>query len=166
MYTITQLQNVPLYAIFFDLQKAFDTDKRPALWIMLAKLGCPDSFIYVVRQLHDDMMGCVTTSGTLSDQFDINTGLCIGTTALLHLLLIFYTGNYFILLLWCLHPFLYWRQAVQPQSTLGKIKSTSAFDSGTALCRWFCLLCIICIWHIADVTSHICHICGWTCLPC
>ena len=84
-------QNVPLYAIFFDLQKAFDTVNRAALWIMLAKLGCPDSFISVVRQLHDGMLGHVIISGTLSDPFEIKTGVKQGCVLAPLLFIIFYS---------------------------------------------------------------------------
>jgi len=34
-------QNVPLYAVFVDFTKAFDTVDRDALWRVLAKYGCP-----------------------------------------------------------------------------------------------------------------------------
>jgi len=59
------------YAAFFNLQKSFHTVNWAVLQIMLVKLGCPDSFITVVWQLHDEMADRVIISGTLSDPFEI-----------------------------------------------------------------------------------------------
>ena len=48
-------QQQPLMQIFWDLRKAFDKVPRPAMWLTLAKFGCPDRFINLIRALHDGM---------------------------------------------------------------------------------------------------------------
>ena len=46
------IQNVDLYIAFIDLKKAFDSvDRRPTLWKVLSKIGCPENFINLVRLL-------------------------------------------------------------------------------------------------------------------
>ncbi|CAM1296650.1 Uncharacterised protein r2_g596 [Pycnogonum litorale] len=35
-------QNMPLYTVFIDFTKAFDTVSRAGLWIILDKIGCPE----------------------------------------------------------------------------------------------------------------------------
>ena len=47
IFTIRQLQEkcieqqMPLYEVFVDLTKAFDTVNREALWVILGRIGCP-----------------------------------------------------------------------------------------------------------------------------
>jgi len=45
--------------IFWDLKKAFDKVPRPAMWAVLARCGCPEDFITLIRALHDGMVGRV-----------------------------------------------------------------------------------------------------------
>jgi hypothetical protein len=68
-------QNIPLYAVFIDLTKAFDTVSREALWKILLKLGCPTKFVNVLRQLQEGMQARVCSEGQLSDSFPINNGV-------------------------------------------------------------------------------------------
>ena len=49
-------QNHDLYCVFVKLTKVFDTVSRDGLWNILAKVGCPDKFIKMVKQFHDGMM--------------------------------------------------------------------------------------------------------------
>ena len=57
VFTVRQLQekcqeqNADLYMAFVDLTKAFDTVSREGLWKIMAKYGCPDKFISMVRKL-------------------------------------------------------------------------------------------------------------------
>ena len=46
-----------------------------ALWGCLARLGCSATFVYVTRQLHENMKGCVLHDGDQSEPFNINTGV-------------------------------------------------------------------------------------------
>ena len=43
-------QNNQLYTTLVDLSKAFDTISRDGLWKIMAKFGCPDIFITMVRR--------------------------------------------------------------------------------------------------------------------
>ena len=61
--------------MFWDLKKAFNKVPRPAMWAVLAKFGCPDHFIALVRSLHEGMVGWVYHHNTLSDPFPITGGL-------------------------------------------------------------------------------------------
>ena len=61
IYSLRQLQEKcreqqqPLFLVFVDLTKAFDSVYRPAMYLILAKLGCPEKFIKMIRLLHDGM---------------------------------------------------------------------------------------------------------------
>jgi len=55
----SQEQQQPLMFIFWDLKKAFDKVPRPVMWAVLARFGCPEDFITLIRGLHDDMVGRV-----------------------------------------------------------------------------------------------------------
>ena len=68
-------QNVPLYQVFVDLTKAFDTVNRQAMWKILAKLGCPEGFVRMIAELHRDMKGRVTVNGSLSEEIPIENGV-------------------------------------------------------------------------------------------
>lgn len=47
-----QEQYQDLYTTFVDLTKAFDTVSREGPWRIMAKFGCPDRFITIIRQFH------------------------------------------------------------------------------------------------------------------
>ena len=68
-------QQQPLMQIFWDLRKAFDKVPRPAMWLTLAKFGCPDRFMNLIRVLHDGMTARVIQQGNVSETFEINGGL-------------------------------------------------------------------------------------------
>ena len=68
-------QNVDLYMTFIDLTKAFDTVSREGLWKIMAKFGCPDKFIAMVRWFHDGMLARVQNDGEFSDPFPVTNGV-------------------------------------------------------------------------------------------
>ena len=68
-------QHVPLYVTFVDLTKAFDTVSREGLWRIMAKFGCPNTFIEMVRQLHDGMLARVQDQGSYSEPFQVTNGV-------------------------------------------------------------------------------------------
>lgn len=70
-----QEQNVDLYSTYVDLTKAFDTVSRDGLWRIMAKYGCPDKFITIVRQLHDGMLARVQENGEASEPFQVTNGV-------------------------------------------------------------------------------------------
>lgn len=57
---------------FIDLTKVFDSVNRQALWLVLAKTGCPDKYIL----LHDNMLATVLSGGEKeSVPFKVHTGV-------------------------------------------------------------------------------------------
>jgi len=70
-----QEQNTDLYTTFVDLTKAFDTVSREGLWKIMAKYGCPEKFITMVRQFHDGMQACVQDNGVSSNPFAVTNGV-------------------------------------------------------------------------------------------
>ena len=60
--------------VFIDLTKAFDSVNRTGLWKLLAKVGCPDTCVDVIRSFHDGMMARVQDQGTESDAFTVSNG--------------------------------------------------------------------------------------------
>ena len=70
-----QEQHCDLYTAFIDLTKAFHTVSRVGLWKILAKYGCPQKFITIVKQLHDGMQARVQDDGELSEMFPVSNGV-------------------------------------------------------------------------------------------
>uniref|UniRef100_K7EZK3 Reverse transcriptase domain-containing protein n=1 Tax=Pelodiscus sinensis TaxID=13735 RepID=K7EZK3_PELSI len=70
-----QEQNVQLYTVFVDLTKAFDSVSREGLWKIMAKFGCPDTFIEMVKQFHDGMLARVQDHGNYSEPFTVTNGV-------------------------------------------------------------------------------------------
>ena len=68
-------QNMPLYAVFIDFSKAFDTVSREGLWQVLRKFGCPDKFINLTASLHDGMQAHVSYGNAQSKDFAVSTGV-------------------------------------------------------------------------------------------
>ena len=68
-------QHQDLYTTFVDLTKAFDTVSRAGLWKIMAKYGCPDKFIALVRQFHDGMLVRVTDDGDSSEPIAVTKGV-------------------------------------------------------------------------------------------
>ena len=66
-------QNQDLYIVFVDLTKAFDSVGRKGLWILLAKVGCPEK-INIVRSFRDGMVGRFINEGFISDPFLVKNG--------------------------------------------------------------------------------------------
>ena len=80
IFCLRQLQEkarehqTPLYMVFVDLTKAFDTVPRSALWIILEKLGVPPKMLSVIRSLHEGMLAQVVHCGKVSDAFKVENG--------------------------------------------------------------------------------------------
>ena len=68
-------QRVPLYQVFVDLTKAFDTVNRDALWTILRKIGCPPTFVNLVKQLYRNMKARFAFNGTLSQEIAVDNGV-------------------------------------------------------------------------------------------
>ena len=70
-----QEQNTDLYSIYVDLTKAFDTVSRDGLWRIMAKYGCSQKFITIVRQFHDGMHARVQDNRESSVAFPVTNGV-------------------------------------------------------------------------------------------
>ena len=68
-------QNMPLYVVFVDFSKAFDTVSRVGLWQVLQKFGCTAKFISIIEALHTGMQANVAMSGSVSSDFAVSNGV-------------------------------------------------------------------------------------------
>ena len=68
-------QDRPLYIVFVDFTKAFDTVGRTGLWQLLRKYGCPKKLITMIENLHTGIMVNVRNGGEVSDTFAITNGV-------------------------------------------------------------------------------------------
>ena len=81
IFSIRQLQEkcreqrMPLYMVFIDLTKAFDLVSRDGLFRILDLVGCPPKLLRFVRSFHDGMKGVVEFDGSVSDEFNITSGV-------------------------------------------------------------------------------------------
>ncbi|XP_047488146.1 uncharacterized protein LOC125038649 [Penaeus chinensis] len=82
-------QNIGLYVTFVDLTKALDTVSRKSLWEIMKRLGCPQKFLSMVIQLHEDQRGQV--SNDLSKLFPISNGVKQGCVLAPTLFTIFFS---------------------------------------------------------------------------
>ena len=70
-----QEQHQDLFTTFVNLTKAFDTVSRDGLWKIMAKFGCPSTFISMIRQFHEGMTAHVNDNGETSRDFPVNNGV-------------------------------------------------------------------------------------------
>ena len=56
-------KNTPMYAVFVDFTKAFDSVDRELLWEVLAHQGVPSKSLNALQNLHRNMEGCVSYGG-------------------------------------------------------------------------------------------------------
>ena len=81
IFTLRQLQEKameqrqPLYVVFVDFSKAFDTVDRQTLWKVLEIYGCPERLVRMIRLFHDGMTGKVSIGGSNSETFNVNHGV-------------------------------------------------------------------------------------------
>ena len=65
----------PLYTVFIDFQKAFDSLDRSVLWKLMAHYGIPKKFITIIMNTYTGMRSRILHDGQLTDPFDITTGV-------------------------------------------------------------------------------------------
>ena len=68
-------QRQPLYIVFIDFTKAFDTIDRTTLWKILEIYGCPEKLVNIIKQFHCEMKAQVSVGGAPSDAFEVNHGV-------------------------------------------------------------------------------------------
>ena len=69
-----------LFILFIDLQKAYDSVPRQALWQVLQKCGVPPAMLHIIRPFHDGMHAEVILGNTVRDSFEVRNGLRQGCT--------------------------------------------------------------------------------------
>ena len=70
-----QEQHTDLYSTYVDLTKAFDTVSREGLWRIMAKYGCLQKFMAIVRQLHGSMLARVQDNGETTAPFSVSNAV-------------------------------------------------------------------------------------------
>ncbi|BHF60328.1 hypothetical protein SprV_0100329200 [Sparganum proliferum] len=70
-----QKMRVHLETTFVDLRKALNTMNRKGLWEIMRKLGFPERFTQMVRQLHNGMVARATDNGGVSEAFAVTNGV-------------------------------------------------------------------------------------------
>ena len=81
IFSLRQLQEKcrekqrPLYIAFIDLTKAFDVDSRDGLFKALPKIGCQPILRSMVRSFHDNKQATIQYDGSLSEPFEIKSGV-------------------------------------------------------------------------------------------
>jgi len=66
-------QDRPLYIVFVDFSKVFDTVGRTGLWQLLRKYGCPEKFTTMIEILHTGIIANVSVGGEVSVSFTVTT---------------------------------------------------------------------------------------------
>ncbi|KAK2160295.1 hypothetical protein NP493_1657g00052 [Ridgeia piscesae] len=67
-------QDRPLYMVFVDFSKAFDTVGRTELWQLMRKYGCPEKFPTIIEALLTGMMAKVSVRGEVSESLSVTNG--------------------------------------------------------------------------------------------
>lgn len=65
-------QNQPLYMIFVDFSKAFDTADRETLWKVLKLYGCFEKVVHTTTLFHERITGAVRITGDTGEALTIN----------------------------------------------------------------------------------------------
>lgn len=68
-------QNQPLYIVFIDFTKAFDSVSRSELWCVLRKYGCTNKFLNLIKSIHTGMRATVSLHNSNSDEFEVSNGV-------------------------------------------------------------------------------------------
>lgn len=82
--------NTPLYLLFVDFERAFDTISRNSMWSALTYKGIPDKIVIMIRELYRDAQCRVRFNGNESRSFVPGTGVrqgCVLSPTLFLLLL-------------------------------------------------------------------------------
>ena len=69
-----------LFILFVDLQKAYDSVPRQALWCVLEKYGVPPTMLSVIRSFHEGMTAVVRVVDDITDDIEVTNGLRQGCT--------------------------------------------------------------------------------------
>ena len=65
----------PLYTVFVDFQKAFDSVDRDVIWRLMYHYGLPPKFVTIIQQMYEDATCQVIHDGKLTEPFTVQTGV-------------------------------------------------------------------------------------------
>ncbi|CAF3293547.1 unnamed protein product [Rotaria sp. Silwood2] len=65
----------PIYALFVDLEKAYDRVPRNILWNVLKEYDIQDQLLSAIQSLYKNCQSCVRINGSKSDNFQVQVGL-------------------------------------------------------------------------------------------
>ena len=71
----SQEWNSPLYAVFVDFEKAFDSLHRDSLWKILRNYGIPQKLVKVIQSLYENFECRVIHNNLLTEPFWVKTGV-------------------------------------------------------------------------------------------
>ena len=72
---VARAKHVPLYALFVDLMKAYDSVSRAGMWQIMQRKGVPDHLVVLVQQFYESKQAQVFAEGVLSEAFELTAGL-------------------------------------------------------------------------------------------
>ena len=81
VFTMRQLveksweHSAKLFVTFIDLQKAYDSVPRNAMWMALRKLGVPDSIVSLIGSFHQGMTATIQLDGEILKEINVENGL-------------------------------------------------------------------------------------------
>lgn len=67
--------NSPLYLLFIDFERAFDSLNRNEMWTILASYGIPEKLLNIIKSLYRDTRCQVIHRGKPGRQFRVETGV-------------------------------------------------------------------------------------------
>ena len=67
--------NIPLYMVFIDFNKAFDSVRHTALWEITKKMGVNGQIIRLIQKLYQNQEAVVRVESELSKRFNIKKGV-------------------------------------------------------------------------------------------
>ena len=65
----------PLYAVFVDFLKAFDSVDQNVIWRLMHHYGFPPKFINIIQQMYEDATCQVIHEGELMETFSVKSGV-------------------------------------------------------------------------------------------
>ena len=65
----------PLYSVFIDFQKAFDSVDREVIWKLMHHYGFPPKFVTIIQQLYENATCQIIHDGKLTEPFTVRTGV-------------------------------------------------------------------------------------------
>ena len=69
---------LPLTVTFVDFKKAFDSINRTTMFLVLQHCGIPETTVNAVQVLYSNSSSAVIVDGSISDPFDVTTGVLQG----------------------------------------------------------------------------------------